>query len=89
MIPTSIPDDLIEPGTVRRVFAAPNGDLLDDQIRPCEALISRHPETDLAAVHVRLDLEAGELEKLNAGEPVWLTMLGGLAPFDVRVGEHS
>lgn len=87
MLPTPIPDELIRPGTVRRVFTAPNGDMLDDSIRPCEALISRDPGTDLAAVQVRLVLEDGELERLAAGGTVWLTMIGGLAPFDVRVEE--
>lgn len=85
MIPTSIPDELVEPGTVRRVFAAPNGDMLDDDIRPCEALISADPATGLAAVRVRLVLEPGELERLTDGRAVWLTMLGGLSPFDVKV----
>lgn len=85
MIPTSIPDELVKPGTQRRVFAAPNGDMLDDNIRPCEALISRDEATNLAAIRVRLELEPCEAEAIAAGKPVWLTMLGGLAPFDVQV----
>lgn len=85
MIPTTIPDELIEPDSLRRVIAAPNGDLLDDKIRPVEALVSRDPDTDLVAIKVRLELEDGELERLASGRPVWLTMLGGLAPFDVQV----
>jgi hypothetical protein len=85
MQPTTIPDDLIEPGTVRRVISAPNGDLLDDNIRPVEALISRDRPTQLAAFKMRLTLEPGELERLMAGKPVWLTMLGGVAPFSVDV----
>lgn len=85
MIPTTIPDELVKPGTVRRVFSAPNGDLMDDTIRPVDALVSRDPDTDLASIQVRLVLEDGELERLMAGKPVWLTMLGGLAPFYVQV----
>lgn len=87
MIPTTIPDALVKPGTVRKVIAAPNGDLTDDNIRPVEAIVSRDEATDLAAISVRLELEPGEIERLTAGQPVWLTMLGGLAPFYVEVGE--
>ena len=85
MQPTPIPDELIEPGTVRRVISAPNGDLLDDNIRPVDTLISRDEPTQLAAFRMRLVLEDGELERLQAGKPVWLTMLGGVAPFSVAV----
>jgi hypothetical protein len=85
MIPTPIPDDLVKDGAQRRVFTAASGDLLDDNIRPVDALISRDDATGLAAVQVRLVLEGDEIERLTAGKPVWLTMLGGLAPFDVQV----
>jgi hypothetical protein len=84
MRPVTIPDELIQPGTVRRVFAAPNGDLTDDQIRPAEALI-RRGEDDLAVISCMLELEPGDLERLQSGGRVWLTMVGGLAPFDVTV----
>lgn len=85
MQPTVIPEDLVEPGTVRRVISAPNGDLVDDNIRPVDALISRDEPTGLAAFRMRLVLEPGELDRLIAGKPVWLTMLGGVAPFSVTV----
>lgn len=85
MQPTPIPDELVVGEKKRVVFSAPNGDLLDDHIRPCEALVSRDSETGLAAATVRLVLEPGELARLQAGAPVLLTMLGGLAPFDVTV----
>lgn len=85
MQPVPIPEDLIQPGTVRRVISAPNGDLLDDNIRPVEALISRDESTELAAFSMRLVLEEGELQRLMEGKPVWLTMLGGVAPFSVTV----
>jgi hypothetical protein len=85
VIPTPIPDELIREGSVRRTIAAPNGDLLDDNIRPVDALISHDQPTGLAAVRVRLVLEGDELDRLAAGKPVWLTMLGGITPFDVQV----
>jgi len=85
VIPTPIPDELIADGEHRRVFAAPDGDLLNEDIRPVEALISRDSSTDLAAIKVRLVLEDNEIDRLQAGKPVWLTMLGGLTPFDVQV----
>ena len=84
MRPVPIPDELVEPGSVRRVFSAPNGDLTDDQIRPAEALIRRGPD-DAAVISCMLELEEGDLERLLAGGRVWVTMLGGLVPFDVTV----
>ncbi len=80
-----VPDDLIKPGTVRRTFEPPKDHPEDANIEACEALVSRWVD-GLAAVHVRLELESGEIEKLQAGEPVWLTMLGGLLPVNVVVG---
>jgi hypothetical protein len=86
LIPTPIPDDLVRPGTVRQTFNPPNDHPGDAEIDPCEALVSRGAG-DLAAVHVRLELEPGEIERLLAGEPVWVTQLGGLLPTSVVVGE--
>lgn len=85
MRPIPIPDELVEPGTVRRIIAAPDGDLTNDTIRAVESLISA--DTDgIALLSMMLVLEDGELEKLQTGGGrIWLTMRGAVAPFDVRV----
>lgn len=84
MRPVIIPDELVQPGTVRRIIAAPDGDLTHDEIRPVESLISRGPD-DVARLSMMLELEDGELDRLAAGGKIWLTMLGGVAPFDIVV----
>lgn len=84
MIPTTIPDTEIWEGATRRVFAAPNGDLTDDSIRPVEALIDAVGD-GTARINVRCALEEGELEKLQAGGHVWISFLGGIFPFCVDV----
>ena len=81
MQPTSIPDHLILDGAVRQTCTAPDDPRYAD-VADCEALIDRGPN-DLARVHVRLELEAGELEQLAAGGHVWVTFLGGILPFSV------
>lgn len=85
MIPVIIPDDLVQPGTVRRIIAVPNGDLTDDDIRPVESLISRAPDGQTAQLSMMLELEPGELGQLARGGRVWLTMIGGVMPFNVQV----
>ena len=84
MIPTPIPDELVDENHPRRTFVGPDG---LDNVDPCEALIHRDVDGVTAVVGVRLQLEPGELERLQAGEPVWLEMLGGLTPFRVKVGD--
>lgn len=84
MIPVTIPDELVQPGSVRRVIAAPDGDLTNDEIRPVESLIKAGPD-GVAQLSMMLQLEDGELEHLVNGGRVWLTMLGGIAPFHVEV----
>jgi hypothetical protein len=84
MRPVMIPDELVQPGTVRRIIAAPDGDLTNDEIRPVESLISRGP-SNVAQLSMMLELEDGELEHLQSGGKIWLTMLGAVSPFDVVV----
>lgn len=87
MIPVPIPNELVPEGYVRRVFAAPDGDLTNPDIRPVEVLARKAPGMDTAEISVHLILEGDELERLNAGGSVWLIMLGGLMPFQVEVSD--
>lgn len=84
MRPMMIPDELVQPGSVRRIVAAPDGDLTNDDIRPVESLITEG-SGGLAQLSMMLELEDGELEHITAGGKIWLTMLGGIAPFNVLV----
>lgn len=86
---TPIPDAEVWAGAVRRVFAAPDGDLANPLIAPVEALVDRSPTTGVANVSVRLVLEDGDLEKLQAGGVVWLTFWGAMVPWAVTVGEPT
>lgn len=82
MIPTPIPDEEIWPGAERVVIGPPAGEDPTGRIRPAEALID---ETDFGRTfHFRLVLEPGELERLQKGEPMWLSLIGNaVQPFDV------
>jgi acyl CoA:acetate/3-ketoacid CoA transferase beta subunit len=68
-------------GGRRIVYAAPNGSLTDDHIRPVEAIVDRLTTTGGKRVCVKVQLEEGDLDKLTAGGHVWLSMYGGLVPF--------
>lgn len=81
MLPTRIPDHLVKPGSVRQVATAPD-DPRYAHVEDCEALVERGAD-DLAQVRVRLELEPGELEDLQAGGHVWVTFVGGILPFNV------
>lgn len=82
MRPVPIPDELVQPGTVRRLVQAPPGE--EDVVRPVESLISA--DTDgTALLSMMMKLEDGDIEKLQAGGRIWLTMRGGIIPFSVHV----
>lgn len=85
MRPTPIPDAEVWEGAERKVFAAPNGDLTDDQIRPVEALVDRSPTTGGLTMSARCELDPGDLEKLLAGGTVWVTFWGAMVPWAVTV----
>lgn len=83
MRPTPIPDREVWYGALRRVFAAPDGDLTNPDIAPVEVLADQQ-DGDVR-IHVRCELEDGDLERLTAGGTVWITTWGGLLPFAVNV----
>ncbi len=86
MRPTPIPDE-IAPGTRRVVVAAPNGDLTDDNIRPVEPLVTE--EAGGRWYTVMLVLEPGDLDLLEAGQPIWLSFAAGVPVFQVSTGNPN
>lgn len=85
MRPTPIPDAEVWEGAVRKVFAAPGGDLTHAQIAPVEALIDTSPATGGMTASVRCVLEGDDLDQLRAGGTVWLTFWGGMIPWAATV----
>jgi len=84
MRPAPIPAEAVWDGATRRVFSAPDGDLLNPLIAPVEAVIDRASD-GVVRVNVRCVLEDGDLEKLASGGHVWVSFYGGLIPFNVDV----
>ena len=82
MIPTSIPDEEIWEGAIRRIILPPDGDMLNDEIRSVEALLDR-PGSMGGVIRycMRMELEPGELETLQMGGHIWIGMWGGIVPF--------
>lgn len=86
---TPIPDTEVWAGAIRKVFAAPDGDLTNPHIDPCETLVDCSPTTGALNISVRCLLEPGDLEKLQAGGVVWLTFWGSMVPWAVTVVEPT
>jgi hypothetical protein len=80
--PTPIPDDEVFEGHERIVMGPPRGRDVTGDIRAVEML--RGPDDVYRA---RIALEPGDLERLAAGEPFWLSMWGHVVPFDVAMVE--
>ncbi|GHH57857.1 hypothetical protein [Lentzea cavernae] len=81
MRPAPIPDGAVWPGATRIVVSAPDGDLAGD-IPSVEALVDRS-STGWQRLSVRCVLESGDLERLAAGECVWMSFYGGMPPISV------
>lgn len=86
MRPAPIPDEVLEqhPGEHRLVVGPPGQDL-DSDIAPVEAMYSRDG-VGRPTLSVRCVLEEGDLEMLQAGAPLWITFVGRMPPFGLRVG---
>lgn len=80
-----IPDSAVWEGGVRKVIGPPQGHDATGDVRPLEAVVD--VSTLGPCYSIMCVLEPGDLERLTAGEPVWLTMFGGVAPISVAVGE--
>lgn len=80
MRPTPIPDEEIWEGGHRLVVAPPGGDLTGEEtgIEPVEAIV------DVLAGPVRFCLrwvpEADDLERMAAGEPLWMILYAERLP---------
>jgi hypothetical protein len=84
MHPVPIPSSLVQPNQTRRVISAPGGDLLDTSVAPVEALVEDHQGSPLYSVRVQLD--RGDLQRLNRGDKVWVRFWGVIPPFEIEVG---
>lgn len=86
MIPTPIPDDEVFQIGERIVVGPPPGHEPTGDIRAAEAMAWRPGDTDHVRYSFRIALEGDDLERLKAGDCVWLTTLGGVAPFYLTAG---
>ena len=84
MRPVPIPNEAIWEGATRRVYAAPDGDLTNEVIRPVEVLVDVAGDRT-RRINAMCALEDGDLEKLAAGGHVWVSFYGVLVPFSVDV----
>jgi len=85
VIPVPIPTELVWPGGRRLVIGPPNGDPTDEQIRSVEAIVDA--DALGRCFWMRIELEAGDLEQLQADPHFWLVIRGHqLAPFDLQLG---
>jgi len=83
MIVTAIPDDEVLPIGKRIVVGPPPGHDVTGDIRAAEAMVWRTDDVEAPRYSFRVELEDDDLARLTAGEPVWLTFLGGVMPFYV------
>lgn len=85
MRPIPIPEAALWEGSKRTVMSAPNGDLLDDTIRPVEAIDEVSPTLGVRVLTVMCALDPGDLELLAAGGTVLVSFFGGMVAFEVNV----
>lgn len=78
---TPIPDDEIWEGSIRKVISPPGGDLLNDKVRACEALLD--VVDGGPRFNMRIELTAEDVERIEHGDRVfWLHWWGDhLHPF--------
>lgn len=82
MRPTTIPDAEIFDGHRRIVMGPPRGHDVTGDIRPLEMLAG--PD---GVYRARIVLEDGDLDRLVAGEPFWISFWGHVVPFDIAMTE--
>ena len=89
MRPSAIADAEVRPWTIRRVIAAPDGDLTGEGgIEPVEALIDEGPLG--REFWLRIVLEDGDLDALRRDGRFWLVLHGcHLQPFRLELADHA
>lgn len=82
-----MPDECIPPGCKRVVIAAPNGDLMDDSVRPVEACVGLTEDMGLCYT-ILVQLDEGDLERLAETPAIWLSMYTPQIPvFAIEVAD--
>ena len=79
MVPTPIPDDEVFPYGQRVVIGPPPGEDITGDIRAVEAVAWHYDNVNRYSM--RVVLEDGDLERIQAGDPIWVTFLGSITPF--------
>lgn len=90
MDPTSIPDHEIFEGHERVVIGPPEGfEITNDTVRPIEALVAYDPTLGYT-FRTRWLPTPREIERLAAGEPIWVTQwTSRMVPFDVAMTDEE
>lgn len=89
MRPIPIPDGVAEVNGGRRViYTAPGGDMLDDDVRPVEAIVIDDP-VDLVQVAVLIELDDDDRAAAAAGLPIWLSFKGGMPIWGISFADPA
>lgn len=84
MRPLPIPDDMVPPWGERQVIAPPDGDLLNEEIAPVEAIVSIDKDQQMVMYTMLIQIEPGDMDSLEAtGGKFLLTMGGAVVPFSL------
>ncbi len=74
----------------RIVVGPPEGSDPTGDIRPVEMLMALSDESSANYLfRARFILDDGDLERLAAGEPFWLTLWSHVVPFDITMTEPT
>ena len=63
------------------VLSAPGGDLLDNEVRPVEAILVEEDGT--RQFLCKVVLEDGDLDRLAAGVPIWISFSHAMVPWSI------
>lgn len=89
MRPVPIPDELVPDGCRRIVVGAPGGDLTDETVGAVEVVAGVDPQMGLGQA-VLLQLEDGDLDRLQDCGGLWLTLYTRQLPvFAVEIADGN
>lgn len=83
MIPMVIEDNEVWEGARHRIISPPDGDLDNEKIGPVDAVIDLVDGTP--RFNMKLRFEEGELERLQNGGHIWVSMWGHVVPWCAQV----